>query len=61
MSESLYFYKLVSPYKEDVTKNCKLTINEVDSNFLTLKDNDIKSADFDRESAFRARSYNCGT
>jgi hypothetical protein len=45
----LYYYKLVSPYKEDVTKNCKLTINEIDSNFLTLKDNDIKSAEFVRE------------
>ena len=42
----LYFYKLVSPYPEDVTKNCKLTINEIDSNFLTLKDNDIKTAVF---------------
>ena len=42
----LYFYKLVSPYPEDVTKNCKLTINEIDSNFLTLKDNDIKKAEF---------------
>lgn len=40
----LYFYKLESPYPEDVTKNCKLTVNEIDSNFLTLKDMDIKSA-----------------
>ena len=45
----LYFYKLVSPYPEDVTKNCKLTINEIDSNFLTLKDNDIKKAEFVRD------------
>ena len=45
----LYYYKLVSPYPEDVTKNCKLTINEIDSNFLTLKDNDIKTAEFIRE------------
>lgn len=42
----LYYYKLISPYKEDVTKNCRLTINEIDSNFLTLKDFDIKSAEF---------------
>ena len=49
MRESLYFYKLVSPYSEDVTKNCKLTINEIDSNFLTLKDADIKEAYFDKE------------
>ncbi len=45
----LYYYKLVSPYPEDVTKNCKLTINEIDHNFLTLKDNDIKKAEFIRE------------
>jgi hypothetical protein len=44
----LYYYKLISPYKEDVTKNCKLTVNEIDSNFLTLKDNDIKKAEFVR-------------
>ena len=49
MANGLYFYKLVSPYSEDVTKNCKLTINEIDSNFLTLKDNDIKKAEFVRE------------
>lgn len=42
----LYYYKLISPYKEDTTKNCKLTINEIDSNFLALKDEDIKSAEF---------------
>lgn len=49
MAESLYFYKLVSEYPEDVTKNCKLTINEIDSNFKTLKDYDIKTAEFIRE------------
>ena len=42
----LYFYKLVSPYAEDVTKDCKLTINEIDHNFLTLKDADIKDGTF---------------
>ena len=45
MANGLFYYKLVSPYPEDVTKNCKLTINEIDSNFLTLKDNDIKKAE----------------
>ena len=50
MSKGLYFYKLQSPYPEDVTKNCKLTINEIDSNFLALKDMDIKTAEFIRES-----------
>ena len=44
--KGLYYYKLISPYKEDVTKNCRLTINEIDSNFLSLKDEDIKSAEF---------------
>ena len=46
----LYFYKLNSPYPEDVTKNCRLTVNEIDSNFLNLKDEDIKSIGFDCES-----------
>lgn len=45
----LYYYKLVSPYTEDVTKNCKLTINEIDSNFFNLKSNDIEKAEFVRE------------
>ena len=49
MARGLYYYKLVSPYPEDVTKNCKLTINEIDSNFLTLKDYDIKTAEFVRD------------
>jgi predicted methyltransferase len=42
----LYYYKLISNYPCDTTKNCKLTINEIDSNFLSLKDDDIKSAEF---------------
>ena len=41
MTRGLYYYKLVSPYPEDVTKNCKLTINEIDSNFFELKNEDI--------------------
>ena len=47
--DGLYYYKLVSPYPEDVTKNCKLSINEIDHNFLTLKDFDIKTAEFVRD------------
>lgn len=47
MANGLYYYKLVSPYEEDVTKNCKLTINEIDHNFKTLKDYDIENAEFD--------------
>ena len=47
--KGLYFYKLVSPYQEDVTKDCKLTINEIDHNFVTLKNTDIKDITFDEE------------
>ena len=49
MAKGLFFYKLISPYEQDVTKNCKLSVNEIDSNFLTLKDMDIKSAELDEE------------
>ena len=49
MRSGLYYYKLVSPYSEDVTKNCKLTINEIDSNFFNLKSYDIENAEFIRE------------
>lgn len=49
MATGLYYYKLVSPYKEDITKNCKLTVNEIDSNFLNLKDVDIMSAELDEK------------
>lgn len=50
MAESIYFYKLVSPYSEDVTLNCKLTMSQMDDNFLTFKNNDIKSGSYDKES-----------
>ena len=55
MAESLFFYKLISPYTDeqgrpiDQTLNCKLSINQIDSNFLTLKDFDIKTAEFVRD------------
>ena len=58
--KGLYFYKLNSPYSEDVTKNCKLTINEIDSNFLSLKDEDIASAEFDRKSKSLVLTRNNG-
>lgn len=48
----LFFYKLVSPYKEDVTKDCKLTVNEIDHNFMTLKEADVVSLDIDNENGF---------
>ena len=46
----IYYYKLVSGYDEDVTKNCKLTVNEIDSNLFNLKSADIDKAEFDEES-----------
>jgi len=45
----LYYYKLISNYPDDVTKQCKLTVNEIDHNFKTLKDADIKSAELDED------------
>lgn len=50
----LYFYKKSPssteyPYSENVTKNCRLTVTEIDSNFATLQDSDIKSLEFDCE------------
>lgn len=40
------FYKLQSPYPEDITKNCNLTMTEMDENFLNLKNNDISGATY---------------
>jgi uncharacterized protein (TIGR02145 family) len=45
-TNKIYFYKLESPYSEDETKNCKLSITELDSNFKIFKDNIIKDAYF---------------
>lgn len=39
------YYKLVSPYEGDITKNCALTGAEVDNNFFTLEGRDIKSVE----------------
>lgn len=47
--ESIKYYKLVSPYPEDETLNCKLTMSDLDSNFLAFKDNDIRDASYDPE------------
>lgn len=60
MAKGLYFYKLQSPYLEDNTLNCKLSINQIDSNFLSLKDEDIKSAEFDRDSKTLVLTRNNG-
>ena len=58
--KGLYFYKLVSPYSEDVTKDCKLTVNEIDHNFLTLKDADIRDFYIDNENGFLVLESNNG-
>lgn len=44
----LYYYKLQSEFPCDVSKQCKLTINEIDSNFYQLKKDDISAATFVR-------------
>jgi uncharacterized protein (TIGR02145 family) len=46
-SNNITFYKLVSPYPEDTTKNCGLTGQELDTNFFNLKTMDIKSGTWD--------------
>ena len=38
------FFKLISPYSEDITKNCGLVGQELDTNFLNLKQMDIINA-----------------
>ncbi len=58
--KGLYFYKLISPYQEDITKECKLTINEIDHNFVTLKNADIKDITFDEESGLLTLLQNNG-
>lgn len=58
--KGLYFYKLVSPYSEDVTKDCKLTVNEIDHNFLTLKNADIRDFYIDNENGFLVLESNNG-
>lgn len=52
----LYFYKLQSEFEEDVTKNCKLSVEEIDSNFLELKKDDIKSAFVESDSIVLVRN-----
>lgn len=47
--KGITFYKLNSPYPEDVTKNCGLTGSELDQNFFNLKTMDIKSGYWDKE------------
>lgn len=58
--KGLYFYKLVSSYGEDITKDCKLTVNEIDHNFITLKDADIKEFTLDKENGILVLKKNNG-
>jgi hypothetical protein len=46
-NKTIYYYKLVSPFIEDITKNCKLTVNDIDSNFFNLKCLEIKDGYID--------------
>ena len=41
------YFKLVSPYEGDYTKNCGLLGNEIDENFFFLRSNDIENMSFD--------------
>ena len=58
--KGLYLYKAVSPYPEDTTKDCKLTVNEIDSNFLTLKDADIKDVSYNNDTKIMTIARNNG-
>lgn len=58
--EPIKYYKLISPYEEDETKNCKLTITDLDDNFLAFKNNDIKSFVFDEEEKILTLTRNNG-
>ncbi len=59
--KGLYYYKLNSPYQEDITKDCKLTITEIDHNFVTLKDADVKNLIYDSENTKLVIEKNDGT
>lgn len=43
------YYKLISNFPGDVTKNCGLTGAEIDNNFFFLRGYDIKSVDMDED------------
>lgn len=43
------YFKLVSNYPGDYTKNCGLLGNEIDENFFFLRSNDIDTVEFDEE------------
>ncbi len=43
------YYKLISSYGGDITKNCGLTGGEIDGNFLFLRGYDIENGSWDNE------------
>lgn len=43
MNNGITYYKKVSSYPDDITKNCALTAQEMDNNFFVLEGRDIKS------------------
>lgn len=47
MANGITYFRLVSEYDGDITKDCGLTGNEVDNNFYTLEGRDIKSVTVD--------------
>ena len=56
----LYFYKLVSEFPCDTTKNCNLTIGEIDNNFYQLKSDDISGSTYDKENMILSLVKNNG-
>ena len=45
----LKYYKLISEYECDETKDCKLTTQDIDNNFYQLKGDDISAATYNSE------------
>lgn len=43
---NITYYKLISNFENDITKNCGLTSTEIDENFYFLRGNDIETAFF---------------
>ena len=46
LPNGIVYYKLVSPYNGDSTKNCKLQIKDIDDNFYYLRMEDLKDVEF---------------
>ena len=51
------YFRLVSPYSNDITKNCGLTGQEIDNNFFVLEGRDVKSVTLDGET-LKVNLYN---